>query len=84
MHDALDNGVQFRAFNVIDDFNREGLNITIGTSITSTRVIGELEKLIEWRGKPSHIRVDNVSEFIATTSLKARKRSLPHFNIIYI
>ena len=55
----------FRTFNVIDDFNREGLNITLGTSITSHRVIRELERLIEWRGKPTHIRVDNGPEFIA-------------------
>lgn len=65
MHDVLNNGVKFRTFNVIDDFNREALNITLGTSITSKRVIRELEKLIEWRGKPSHIRVDNGPEFIA-------------------
>lgn len=65
MHDVLNNGVKFRTFNVIDDFNREALNITLGTSITSRRVMRELEKLIEWRGKPSQIRVDNGPEFIA-------------------
>ena len=65
MHDVLNNGVKFRTFNVIDDFNREGLNITVGTSITSKRVIRELEKLIEWRGKPDCLRVDNGPEFIA-------------------
>lgn len=65
MHDVLNNGVKFRTFNVIDDFNREALNITLGTSITSKRVIRELEKLIEWRGKPGRIRVDNGPEFLA-------------------
>lgn len=65
MHDTLDNGVKFRTFNVIDDFNRECLTIAIGTSITSRRVIRELNKLLEWRGKPSCIRVDNGPEFIA-------------------
>lgn len=65
MHDSLGNGVKFRTFNVIDDFNREGLTISLGTSITSKRVIRELEKLMEWRGKPTHIRVDNGPEFIA-------------------
>ena len=67
MHDVLNNGVGFRTFNVIDDFNREGLNITVGTSITSKRVIRELEKLIEWRGKPDCLRVDNGLEIIANT-----------------
>lgn len=65
MHDTLNNGVKFRTFNVIDDFNREALNITLGTSMTSHRVIRELDRLIEWRGKPAHIRVDNGPEFIA-------------------
>lgn len=65
MHDGLINGKPFRSFNVIDDYNREALNITLDTSLTSARVIRELEKLIEWRGKPERIRVDNGPEFIA-------------------
>ena len=32
IHDGLLGGKSFRAFNVIDDFNREILNITIDTS----------------------------------------------------
>jgi putative transposase len=65
MHDGLFEGKTFRAFNVIDDFNREVLNITIDTSLTSKRVKLELNRLIEWRGKPESIRVDNGPEFIA-------------------
>lgn len=67
MHDGLINGKTFRSFNVIDDFNREALNITLDTSLTSSRVIRELEKIIEWRGKPEKIRVDNGPEFIASS-----------------
>lgn len=66
MHDGLLNGKSFRSFNVIDDFNREALNITLDTSLTSSRVIRELDKIIEWRGKPEKIRVDNGPEFIAS------------------
>lgn len=65
MHDTLSNGVKFRTFNIIDDFNREALNITMDTSLTSKRVIRELEQLIAWRGAPKKIRVDNGPEFIA-------------------
>ena len=35
------------------------------TSLPSARVISELEQLVEWRGKPDKIRVDNGPEFIA-------------------
>lgn len=65
MHDALANGVKFRSFNVIDDYNREALNITLDTSLSSKRVIRELDKLIAWRGAPEQLRVDNGPEFIA-------------------
>lgn len=65
MHDVLSNGVKFRSFNVIDDFNRECLNLTLDTSINSKRVIRELDKLIAWRGMPSRIRVDNGPEYIS-------------------
>jgi putative transposase len=65
MHDGLISGESFRSFNIIDDYNREALLVTIGKSLTSLRVIRELEKLIEWRGKPDKLRVDNGPEFIA-------------------
>jgi len=65
MSDSLMGGRTFRTFNIIDDYNREALNITLDTSITSLRVIRELEELISWRGKPEQIRVDNGPEFIA-------------------
>ena len=65
MHDQLGDGRSFRAFNVIDDFNREGLGIEIDFSLPTERVIRVLDQIIEWRGKPSSIRSDNGPEYIS-------------------
>jgi len=48
---------------VIDDHNREALMITVDTSLSSRRIIRELDRLIEWRGAPEVLRVDNGPEF---------------------
>lgn len=42
-----------------DDFNREGLGIEVDFSLPAERVIRSLNQIIEWRGKPFAIRVDN-------------------------
>ena len=58
MHDQLSDGRSIRLFNVIDDFNREGLGIEVDFSLPSERVIRSLDRIIEWRGKPATIRCD--------------------------
>ena len=82
MHDALADGRSYRLFNVLDDYNREGLTIEADFSLPSQRVIRSLEQLIEWRGKPRAIRCDNGPEYIAQ-ALKtwAEARSI---EILYI
>jgi len=65
MHDTLASGQTIRTLNVIDDFNREALSITVDRSLPAQRVVRELEKLLEWRGKPEKIRSDNGPEFVA-------------------
>jgi putative transposase len=65
MHDQLSDGRTFRLFNVIDDFNREGLAIDVDFSLPALRVIRSLNQIIEWRGKPTVIRSDNGPEFIS-------------------
>jgi putative transposase len=66
MHDQLSDGRSFRTFNVIDDFNREGLCIEVDFSLPSERVIRTLEQVFEWRGKPVAIRCDNGPEYISS------------------
>jgi putative transposase len=65
MHDQLGDGRSFRLFNVIDDFNREGLAIDVDFSLPAVRVIRSLDQIIEWRGKPAAIRCDNGPEYIS-------------------
>ncbi|MEY4762065.1 MAG: hypothetical protein RLZZ200_1921 [Pseudomonadota bacterium] len=52
MHDCLDDGRSFRLFNVLDDYNREGLGIEVDLSLPAARVIRSLDQIIEWRGRP--------------------------------
>ncbi len=65
MHDQLQNGRYYRLFNVLDDFNREGLSIEVDFSLPAERVVCALERIIEWRGKPKKIRCDNGPEYIS-------------------
>jgi putative transposase len=65
MSDSLVDGRRFRLLNIIDDYNRESLWIEVDTSLPSLRVIRVLERLVEMRGKPLRIRVDNGPEFIS-------------------
>ena len=65
MSDSLANGSKLRTFNVMDDYNREGLAIEVDRSLPSKRVIRALEQVIEWRGKPAALRCDNGPEYIS-------------------
>lgn len=41
---------RFRTFNVIDEFNREGLRIEVNTSLAAARVTRALHELVQVRG----------------------------------
>ncbi|WP_131865448.1 IS3 family transposase [Biostraticola tofi] len=82
MHDQLSDGRSFRTFNVIDDFNREGLVLDVDFSLTPERVVRSLEQLIEWRGKPACIRCDNGPEYL---SIQLQKWTIKHqITLLYI
>ncbi len=74
MHDQLQNGRCIRIFNVIDDFNREGLGIEIDFSLPAERVDRALDQIIEWRGCPKEIRCDNGPEYISARLQSWAKR----------
>ncbi len=63
MSDSLVCGRKFRTLNVIDDCSREVLAIEIDTSLPAPRVTRTLGRIIDERGKPGQIRVDNGPEF---------------------
>jgi putative transposase len=65
MANRLEDTRAFRLFNVLDDFNREGLGIEVDFSLPTTRVIRSLDRIIAWRGRPLSIRVDNGPEYIS-------------------
>lgn len=63
MSDSLVCGRRFRTLNIIDDCNREALAIEVDTSLCAKRVVRTLERVIEQKGKPKQIWVDNGPEF---------------------
>lgn len=65
--DRLADGRQFRLLNVLDDFSREGLGIEVDFSLPAERAARRLNQIIEWRGKPLAIRVDNGPENVSST-----------------
>lgn len=67
MSDTLSDGRTFRTFNVLDDYNREGLGVEVDLSLPSARVVRSLEQIIQWRGKPAALRCDNGPEYLSQT-----------------
>lgn len=67
VHDALEDGRAFRAFNVVDAYTRECHAIEVDTSLPAARVVRVLDKLVWEHGLPESLRVDNGPEFISST-----------------
>lgn len=65
LFDTTEDGRQVKFMPIIDEYTRECLRIDVSRSITSERVIEELERLFHVHGRPAHLRSDNGPEFIA-------------------
>ena len=77
MADQLADGRSIRTLNVLDDFNREGLCIEVDFSLPAERVVRSLNQIIEWRGQPQIMRVDNGPEYVSGKLMEwAEKRNV--------
>lgn len=82
MSDSLCDGRALRTFNVIDDYNREGLTIEVDLSLPSERVTRSLDQIMEWRGKPAALRCDNGPEYLSNTLVQWANKK--HITLLYI
>jgi putative transposase len=67
--DGLATGRMVRILSVVDVYTRECLALEADTSLGSGRVTRVLERLIEERGRPEHVRSDNGPEFTSRRML---------------
>jgi len=67
--DALVDGRRFRVLAVVDDFSRECLALVVDTSLPGVRVARELDRLLEFRGRPLMIVSDNGTELTSNAIL---------------
>jgi putative transposase len=61
--DALANGRAIRALTVIDGFTKESPVIEVDSSLSAPRITRVLDQVIEQRGRPDSLRLDNGPEF---------------------
>ena len=63
--DALFDGRRLRALTVVDAYTREALTIEVDQGIKGEQVVLAVEQIVERRGAPKSIRVDNGPEFVS-------------------
>lgn len=63
MSDALVGGRKLRVLNIMDDCTRESLAAWCDYSIPGEKVVEVLKSIVDERGRPEQIRVDNGPEF---------------------
>jgi putative transposase len=65
IHDRTADGKTLKWLSVVDEYTRECLALEVGRGLTARRVTEVLDRLLDERGAPAHIRSDNGPEFIA-------------------
>lgn len=68
--DQLTTGRRFRILTVVDDFTKESLAAMPDTSITGRRLVAELDRIVDRRGKPLSIVSDNGGEMTSRAVLQ--------------
>jgi putative transposase len=63
--DTTADGRTLKMLNVIDEFTREALAITVNRAIDADGVVAVLDHLACQRGAPAYVRFDNGPEFVA-------------------
>ena len=61
--DGLADGRKLRCLNIVDDYTKECLAIEVDTSLSWRQVAAVMERLLETRGLPESVTVDNGPEF---------------------
>ena len=65
LFDTTEDGRQLKFMPIMDEYTRECFRIDVSRSITSERVIEQLDSLFRQHGPPAHLRSDNGPEFVA-------------------
>ena len=80
--DRTEDARQLKCLTVVDEFTRQGFEITVGRSLTASDVIRVLEGLFRQHGQPVCIRSDNGPELVSSTVQKWLKQK--HVDTHYI
>ena len=80
--DRTEDARQLKCMTVVDEFTRQGFEITVGRSLTAGDVIRVLDKLFRQHGRPACIRSDNGPELVSATVQEWLKKK--HVNTHYI
>jgi Integrase core domain/ABC transporter substrate binding protein len=67
IEDRLVTGRKLRIFNVMDAFSRRGLATEVDSSLPGSRIVQVLDRLVDQRGRPEEVVLDNGPEFIGRT-----------------